>query len=79
VTRLKADNDALMDRLGPLMRVMKGASGELVALRRRARQLQTENARLREEIEYLRDRHNAPTSNHNGPARELSGRRGNSG
>jgi len=62
LTRLKAENDALMDRLGPLMRTMRGASAELVAVRRRARALERENAQLREDNEHLRSRIDDPQS-----------------
>jgi regulator of replication initiation timing len=57
---LKAENDALVDRLGPLMRAMSGGSEELAALRRRARQLQAENAQLRGELARVRGRFEAP-------------------
>jgi regulator of replication initiation timing len=66
LTRLNSDNGALMDRLGPLMRVMSGASVELTALRRRARQLATENAKLHREIERLSDHLDARQPRPNG-------------
>jgi regulator of replication initiation timing len=69
-SRLKLQNDALMDKLGRIMQAMSGATQELTTLKRQLRRLEAENSTLRSELRRLRGRLGPAASPGRGPAPE---------